>query len=91
MDKEKYHAALNGNTLDLTAVEFNLLYTLAEHPGRIFNREQLMSSIYPEYRVVSDRTIDSHVKKVRQKIRQYAPEEEYIHSVYSVGYKFEYP
>lgn len=75
----------------LTAVELGLLLALSNNPGRIFNRDQLMRRIYPDDRIVSDRTIDSHVKKLRQKLEQLAPGEEYIHSVYGIGYKFEQP
>jgi two-component system response regulator BaeR len=82
-------ATLHGKQLDLTAVEFKLLQHLAAHPGRIFSREQLMDRIYADRRVVSDRTIDSHIKKLRKKIETVAPGEELIRSVYSVGYKFE--
>lgn len=89
LDKEKYLAHYRGQRLDLTAVEFKLLATLANEPGRIFNREQLMSLIYQEYKIVSDRTIDSHIKKLRQKLKQVAGDQTLIHSVYSVGYKFD--
>ena len=91
LNESKYQATLNGIRLELTAVEFKLLATLAKDPGRIYNREQLMTHIYEEYRVVSDRTIDSHIKKLRQKLRVVTGDEEHIHSVYSVGYKYEAP
>lgn len=89
LDPSRYRAVLHGRLLDLTAVEFQLLAYLAAHPGRIFSRSQLMDHIYPDDRVVSDRTIDSHIKKLRRKIAAVAPDEELIRSVYSVGYKFE--
>jgi two-component system response regulator BaeR len=89
LDPSRYRAVLHGRLLDLTAVEFQLLAYLAAHPGRIFSRSQLMDHIYPDDRVVSDRTIDSHIKKLRKKIAAVAPDEELIRSVYSVGYKFE--
>ena len=73
----------------LTSVELNLLKILHDNPGRIFNRNQIMTRIYNDNRIVSDRTIDSHVKKLRQKIEALKPEEQYIHSVYGIGYKFE--
>jgi len=73
----------------LTSVELNLLKALHASPGRIFNRNQLMARIYPDSRVVSDRTIDSHVKKLRQKIEALDSSTQYIHSVYGIGYKFE--
>ena len=73
----------------LTLVEFELLDILQQQPGRIFGRNHLMEKVYPDNRIVSDRTIDSHIKKLRKKLAEIAPEQELIHSVYSVGYKFE--
>jgi two-component system response regulator BaeR len=91
LDKDRYKALLHGRDLELTVVEFQLLHFLAEHPGQIFSRARLMDRIYPDRRVVSDRTIDSHVKKLRRKIESAAPGEEWIRSVYGAGYKFEAP
>jgi two-component system, OmpR family, response regulator BaeR len=84
-----YSATLDGRRLDLTAVEFKLLRILMANPGRIYRRSELMDRIYPDERVVSDRTIDSHVKKLRRKIESANSEARLIHSVYGVGYKFE--
>ena len=89
LDESRYLATLHGHNLELTAVEFKLLQLLASQPGRIFGREKLMDHIYPDERVVADRTIDSHIKKLRKKIAAVSPDVELIHSVYSVGYKFE--
>jgi two-component system response regulator BaeR len=89
LEEEKYKATLNGQLLDLTAVEFQLLVILAKEPGRIFSRQQLMDGGYQDHRVVSDRTIDSHIRKLRKRIHEKCPESEIIHSVYGVGYKFE--
>ncbi len=89
LDPERFRATLGGCDLSLTAVEFQLLHILASHPGRIFSRGQLMDRIYPDRRVVSDRTIDSHVKKLRRKFAEAGSEEEWIRSVYGAGYKFE--
>jgi two-component system response regulator BaeR len=89
LDGHRYRAALHGHDLELTAVEFKLLQFLASNPGRIYVRQQLMDKIYPDERIVSDRTIDSHIKKLRRKIEAVAPEERLIHAVYGVGYKFE--
>lgn len=73
----------------LTAVELRLLGTMHERPGQIFNRAQLMRRMYDDNRIVSDRTIDSHVKKLRQKLEAVDGSTSYIHSVYGIGYKFE--
>ncbi|MBZ0157136.1 MAG: response regulator [Alphaproteobacteria bacterium] len=89
LDESRYLATLKGHALDLTAVEFKLLYFLAANPGRIYGRQQLMNKIYPDDRTVSDRTIDSHIKKLRRKMEAADPEAKLIHSVYGVGYKFE--
>lgn len=90
IDESRYKAELHGKDLDLTAVEFQLLKILSSDPGRIYSRAQLMDQIYNDHRIVSDRTIDSHVKKLRKKIAVVSPDEELIYSVYGVGYKFEY-
>jgi len=87
-DAEKYQASINGNILSLTVVEYNLLALLAGSPGRVFSRSQLIERIYQDHRIVSDRTVDSHVKKLRKKISQ-VHDRELIHAVYSAGYKYE--
>jgi len=89
LDEKTYRATFHGRNLELTAVEFKLLQLLVEHPGRIFSRQQIMNKIYQEERFVSDRTVDSHIKKLRRKIELIDPQSTLIQSVYSVGYKFE--
>ena len=90
LDSTRFLATLENTPLDLTAIEFKLLQFLAEHPGQIFSRQALMDKIYQDERIVSDRTIDSHIKKLRKKITTSSPHLQLIHSVYGVGYKFEY-
>jgi two-component system, OmpR family, response regulator BaeR len=89
LDKERLLATLHGHELDLTVVEFKLLEFLSANPGRIYGRNKLMDHIYPDQRVVSDRTIDSHIKNLRKKISGVLPETELIQSVYGVGYKYD--
>ena len=89
LDEQRYRAVLHSHDLGLTAVEFKLLQFLVANPGHIYSRQQLMDKIYPDERSVSDRTIDSHIKKLRRKIEAVDPEAKLIHSVYGVGYKFE--
>jgi two-component system response regulator BaeR len=89
LDEPRLQATLNGHDLELTAVEFKLLQFLAANPGRIYGRQQLMDRIYHDQRIVSDRTIDSHIKKLRRKIGESSPYADIIHSVYGVGYKYE--
>ncbi len=90
LDAAGYRATVGGRDLGLTAVEFQLLRVLAEHPGRIYTRDQLMDAMYRDERVVADRTVDSHVKKIRRKIAAVLPDREVVHSVYGVGYKYEW-
>ncbi|MGH8739256.1 MAG: response regulator [Burkholderiales bacterium] len=89
LDDAGFKAALGGKDLGLTAVEYQLLKVLAAHPGRIYTRDQLMDAMYRDERVVSDRTVDSHIKKIRRKIAAVLPDREVIHSLYGVGYKYE--
>jgi two-component system response regulator BaeR len=89
LEEPTMRAKLDGQTLDLTAVEFNLLAFLAAHPCHIYSRDQLMERIYSDQRIVNDRTIDSHIKKLRRKMEQVRPGCDLIRSVYGVGYKYE--
>lgn len=89
LDESRSQVHYADQHIALTAVEFALFHVLFEHPGQIFSRTQLMSRIYPDGRIVSDRTVDSHIKKLRQKLHQAWPQTEVIHSVYGIGYKFE--
>ena len=89
IESQAWRAELDGHKLDLTPVEFRLLETLAAHPGRVFSRAALLERIYDDHRVVSDRTVDSHVKNLRRKLAEAAPERELLHSVYGVGYRLE--
>jgi two-component system response regulator BaeR len=89
LNESTMRASLDGRNLDLTAVEFKLLAFLFARPGHIYSRDQLMERIYADQRVVNDRTIDSHIKKLRRKMEQVSPGCDLIRSVYGVGYKFE--
>lgn len=89
IDEAKMLALVNTTRLDLTPVEFRLLHALASHPGQVYSREQLMDRAYKDHRVVSERTIDSHVKNLRRKIQTADSSLDPISSVYGVGYRFE--
>lgn len=93
LDQEKFSCQLKGSPVYLTAVEFRMLFTMVSRPGCIFSRNQLMNAAYTDGRVVSDRTIDTHIKNMRKKLAinydNDADEEEMIHSIYGVGYKVE--
>ena len=89
LDENKFHATVYGQAVELTAIEFNLLKVLSKEPGRIYSRAQLIELVYQDHRVVSERTIDSHIKKLRKKINVLKADSEIVQSVYSVGYKVE--
>lgn len=89
LDEACLRVRAGGGEVELTAVEFALLQTLYTAPGRIFSRDRLMDRIYADNRVVSERTIDSHVKKLRRKLAEVLPGRDLIHSVYGVGYRYE--
>jgi two-component system, OmpR family, response regulator BaeR len=89
LDEEGWRALADDQDLGLTAVEFQLLKVMMHAPGRIFSRDQLMDHMYRDHRIVSERTVDSHVKKLRRKISEVWPEREVIRSVYGVGYKYQ--
>ena len=88
IDEERHLASINNTQLKLSPVEFALLSRLAAQPGRVFSRDQLMSVIYSDYRIVSDRTVDTHVKNLRRKLEESGSATDLIESVYGVGYRF---
>lgn len=79
---------VKGKDVNLTRAEFRLLAHFYEHKEQVFSRDQLMSQIYSDNRVVTDRTIDSHIKNLRRKIQNVDAEVDCIQSIYGVGYKF---
>jgi two-component system response regulator BaeR len=66
-----------------------MLRVLMDAPGRIFSRDEIMNRVYNDFRIVNDRTIDSHVKKLRRKLDSLELDEKPLRSVYGVGYKYE--
>jgi two-component system response regulator BaeR len=89
LHSQSFKVQYGNQEIELTAVEFQLLYVLYQQPGRIFSRSRLMDLIYQDQRIVSDRTIDSHIKKLRKKLAELIPEKEVIHSVYGAGYRYD--
>jgi len=76
-------------SVELTAIEFNIMEKLTRQPGHIFRRSDLMDVAYVDGRIVNDRTVDSHMKKIRKKLTKIAPDKKFLHSIYGIGYKFE--
>lgn len=86
VDKRRF--SLNGEPLSLTPIEFTLLQTLIEAPGRVFLRNELLDKLYPDGALVVDRVVDVHIGKLRQKIGDDPSVPTYIHTVRGIGYRF---
>jgi len=91
LDLDKRQASLGGRPVELTPTEFDLLATLVENPGRVYSRMQLLDKIQGYAYEGYERTIDAHVKNLRQKIEGDAKHPRYILTVYGLGYKFAEP
>ena len=88
LDLNRYQATWKDQPLALTVTEFMLLHALAKRPGHVKSRNQLMEQCYPHDAYVSERTIDSHVKRLRKKFVQLDEEFEAIDTVYGLGYRY---
>lgn len=88
MDPARHKVTWNGDNVTLTVTEFLILETLAQRPGIVKTRNQLMDAAYQDDIYVDDRTIDSHIKRVRRKFRQVDPEFDAIETLYGAGYRF---
>jgi len=84
IDREAYLVFQNGNKVVLAKKEFELLYLLASKPGKVYTRESILKNIWEDSVVVTNRTIDVHIRKLREKLG-----ENYVSTVKGVGYKFE--
>ncbi|KAB2953277.1 response regulator transcription factor [Heliorestis acidaminivorans] len=88
IDIEKFEATLDGKSLQLTATEFKILQTLAQRPGIVYSRLQLMNIVMGEAYVNYERSIDTHVSNLRKKIGDSPGNPQYILTVFGIGYKF---
>lgn len=91
LDEQALTVTLFDQPIELTTIEFKLFSLLFSRPGRIFSRQYILDNIYQDYRVVSDRTVDSHIKKLRKKLVTPGDKIDLIRSVYGSGYKYEAP
>lgn len=89
VDPDAFMLSYQGLQVELTAIEFKLFYLLYSHPNRIYSRGQIMDLVYADYRDVSERTVDSHIRNVRSKLAKFRLQAELIRSIYGAGYKFE--
>ena len=88
MDPDRHLCSWKGNEVKLTVTEFLILQALAARPGMVKNRDQLMDAAYGESIFLDDRTIDSHIKRLRRKIRALDKGFDNIETLYGIGYKY---
>ena len=88
MDAARHQVLWYGKSVVLTVTEFMILEALAQRPGVVKSRNQLMDAAYQDDVYVDDRTVDSHIKRLRRKFRQVAPDFDAIDTLYGAGYRF---
>ena len=88
LDPTRHLCTWRGDTVDLTVTEFLILKSLAQRPGHVKNRDQLMDAAYGEHIYVDDRTIDSHIKRLRKKFKAVDADFAQIETLYGVGYRY---
>lgn len=91
IDQKRYQVKVRDNAMELPPKEFELLFFLASHPGQVFKREQILNQIWDYSATVKTRTIDEHIKRLRQKLEEAGLKnpELVIKTLWGVGYKFE--
>jgi len=88
LDSERHLCCWQDREVKLTVTEFLLLQSLASRPGHVKNRDQLMDAAYGDSVFLDDRTIDSHIKRLRRKFRVIDPEFDMIETLYGIGYRY---
>jgi DNA-binding response OmpR family regulator len=89
LDRTARRIFQNGAELELTTTEFNLLDFLLSHPGRAYSRDQLLEAVWGEQRYVTPRTVDVHVRRLRERIEEQPDDPKYLTTVRGFGYRFE--
>ena len=89
MDPARHKVVWDGRDVTLTVTEFLILEALAQRPGVVKTRNQLLDVAYHDDVYVDDRTIDSHIKRIRRKFRAQSTDFDAIETLYGVGYKFD--
>ncbi len=89
LDPQRFIVRWKGNPIELTVTEFMMLQALVRHPGHVKTRRQLTREGYPHDNYVSERTIDSHVKRIRKKFEAVDPQFDRIDTVYGMGYRYQ--
>ncbi len=88
MDPDRHLCSWKSDEVKLTVTEFLILQALAARPGMVKNRDQLMDAAYGESIFLDDRTIDSHIKRLRRKMRVHDPDFDQVETLYGIGYKY---
>jgi two-component system response regulator ChvI len=88
LDPARHVCAWKEKDVNLTVTEFLLIQALAHHPGHVKSRDQLIDAAYGEHIYVDDRTIDSHIKRLRRKFKQTDTEFSHIETLYGIGYRY---
>ncbi len=88
LDPDRHLCKWKDEEIRLTVTEFLILYSLAQRPGLVKTRDQLIDTAYGETIYVDDRTIDSHIKRMRRKFRVYDKDFDHIETLYGVGYRY---
>jgi two-component system response regulator ChvI len=91
LDLARHQASWEGAAVSLTVTEFRLLRALVRHPGHVKTRTQLLAEGYPDDHYLAERTIDSHVKRLRRKLQEAAADFDSIETVYGLGYRYRPP
>jgi two-component system response regulator BaeR len=91
VEEDALRISWQGQALPLTQLEFRLMRTFLRQPGRVFSRQQLLDAAHEDFRDVSDRAVDSHIKNLRRKLAAVSPMADRISTVYGAGYRFEEP
>jgi two-component system phosphate regulon response regulator PhoB len=89
LDRTAHRVYLTGQELELTSTEFNLLEFFLTHPGRAYSRDQLLEAVWGEQRFVTPRTVDVHVRRLRERIEEQPDAPRYLTTVRGFGYRFE--
>jgi two-component system phosphate regulon response regulator PhoB len=91
LDRTAHRVFLEGRELSLTSTEFNLLEYFLTRPGRAFSRSQLLEAVWGEQRYVTPRTVDVHVRRLREQIEEQPDSPRFLTTVRGFGYRFEEP
>ena len=88
IDPAAHSLSVAGRSVELSALEFRLLYYLASHPGMVFSRDQLLDNVWGNERTVTPRSVDVYIRRIREKVELEPQEPEYIQTIHGVGYRF---